>query len=578
MLQHTSYMHECELEAEGEDDALVCCDTYLASHHSVVMTMPLHFTNKLRHVCTSFDTGTCTAASVLTQLMTAEMVNTWQGNVVVANTTDGASPNIKAYRGLATVPQFYSDPARRDNADRDVLVAFASLCYAGNSLVFFLFDPPHVLKNQRNNLWYSQEGGTKKLLLQGTAQSPGSHKLVHVDWVRDQVAVYQESVRGGRLRPQVGLNSSMFESCETPSGKMKVQPALDIMSEPFQQLEDRFVEQHTPAGDGNANDRRTIESLQALRPWKKAALNMFTIMNGQDVQVRAKGLPRKSKLLSADCAYEMKALREYGRLAQAGAQAVSQAQALHPALHLTHQRHFIAHATQAMIEDVAFGVPSLTEYYSTVLRPGMSLNPRALTNDNLERHFGISKDKCHGDHSALNLALADTKAVLYKIATTQHYAEVHLSRSLDAFLRSRSGGGGSSSSTASAATSSCEASSARKHKRTRRSYDAVVVGSNVRLRSDSCVESDDDYDEEDEYAGLAEQDEEGEPDEDREEKERDEEEEDASAAARGLASSELDQSTARKVYVRRRNRVRSRLHVSAQLSGSLDSGVYTYDY
>jgi hypothetical protein len=119
-------------------------------------------------------TGTLTTASVVSQTFTAEFISTWTGLHQLVVIYDAASINQCAQSTMCTDYQFYGDPKDRLDGDLQRKCIFMHIFY--NSKTFAIPDPTHSMKNQRNNVKYSEKYlGTKFLLLKDAEWRDGKY-------------------------------------------------------------------------------------------------------------------------------------------------------------------------------------------------------------------------------------------------------------------------------------------------------------------------------------------------------------------------------------------------------------------
>ncbi|KAJ1399132.1 hypothetical protein B484DRAFT_438257, partial [Ochromonadaceae sp. CCMP2298] len=410
----------------GRDQGQVL-EAGLAKHLSAVLVNPLNYNTTLRHELVTFDIGVESAGVVMLQVDFAEVLAVVHGFIPLFVISNGASVNVKCEKALTQYSQFYRNPADRLPGNKNHPVCYPLVYYKAYAVALWVYCCSHTVKNVRNNLSYSQKGGSGELKLRRRGGvGADALQLVDVDWIKHQQAVYDSVVANMRFS-MVGVSEEMFEAVKLHSYKMKVGPALQIFSRAMQDLEDFYIDtQQSAEAPTPVETRLTVQALQALRPLKMGITEYWYVMNGKDLAMVDAGDTTKLKLLGTQDRRELLALRSAGRLMDDGAEDIRYQLRNNPNCGMSLGKNYITDTTQRMVTHGGYGMAGFVEWYTEILRPKSKFYMRAAsTNDYEEMWFGIVKH-FSPDTGLRNLHDACDRAMTFAVGRATEYVDVQI--------------------------------------------------------------------------------------------------------------------------------------------------------
>lgn len=266
-----------------------------------------------------FFTGTLNTAAVIKQTFTAELVSSWTGLLNVVVIKDAASINQGAQSALCTNYQYYKHPGDRLNGDIQRKVSYRHIIY--DTLTHDIPDPTHLIKNERNNVSYSQAGGTKFLLLKDADFIDGQYVnnyyniddevytddtdgrirfadrvykkygYVLVDWdICFQRPFLKWQAKVGRLSVARGLTPEIFNAVKT--NKMNAGFAIKSFSEKMALVEKEICDDiiSSSAGLLSMEEEVIVRGIKIFAPFKQHVNIWWDVVNGKNVEGSRKSL------------------------------------------------------------------------------------------------------------------------------------------------------------------------------------------------------------------------------------------------------------------------------------------------
>ncbi len=387
----------------------------LANSHSTLLLTPIAIGLKGRFQFGSWNTNTLNACDIIFMLRTAIIVLPFANFKIRLISTDGASINMKAQQTLCTHHQ--SNYNKNNKKYRCAFMDFIYFCF-----IFWVYDFCHVIKNLRNNLCYSQDCGTRKIMTPDR-----DNNLVYLNFLKLKQVINDYFDHTGRLSAERGQCLAAFDAFDSNFTKMKVSLATCMFSCKMQQLFKRVIKWLENNRGNNLHilsqqDCELINIISAVLPYMKSIDKMFDICNGRDKMQENKlivGAKIKPLYLNCDSVNELNTLIDVPNLLENNAKLITNNNDSNNNDYTLH-KNFFTWQTQLMTGVTCHGFVSFVSYYCGKLHPHFSVCLRNGSSDALERHYGNVKYHCPVV-TALAVRYAEARASTLNIRNLEDY-------------------------------------------------------------------------------------------------------------------------------------------------------------
>jgi hypothetical protein len=374
----------------------------------------------MTHVTYASPINISNAATIYGQFHTHELSLIVNGWILTGVSWDGYPSNLKVQKGLNTTEAFLTSENNILANESKPLVAGKALCYGNlkntpSVYTHVIAGSSHTKKNIRNCFYYSRVDGTR--MLKFWNEEENRWVLVKWDYFKDLYERYCKEC--GFRDPQPGVTLKVFTAPFSSRDIMNCRWAFIFFSRKYDRLKQAII-QWILSGYGDENyvlqpiDHEMISELNACRKYIQAVKESISIMNAENRELNAAtgGKEKYRHRLNYKNTTEINDLLHLGRLTDQEARRMSSS--TEEGLSLNY--NFLTYQTHYMVRSMTYGFASFINYYTKVYLPGLTIDLRGLSDDQIEELFKILKHMSPNGHTASNMLTAlkrySTKCVL----------------------------------------------------------------------------------------------------------------------------------------------------------------------